>query len=196
MPIVYAIFQAQQQAFDWGVVTSIASVAIALIALVFTFVESRRSRLTARAQLRAYVLIDKIKITQITSQDGIKVTTEIRNYGQTPAFDVRSYFRIDFEAPDLPSGITEPMVPRQPRSTSGLGPGQHVLAYMAQDVLEESDVIALYAGEVVLYLAGLIQYTDTFGITHETHVRTYLSKAALRMKSPTMSYCIEGNKIT
>jgi hypothetical protein len=114
---------------------------------------------TAERQLRAYIHVDESTlITEISSKGiDLRVRTEIKNWGQTPAYDIRnaSYLaKLPFPMPNDYS-VASPTL--DAIAGGCIGPGQ---CFYNDAVLKEAFSHPQHGERY--YAVGIIQYFDTF----------------------------------
>lgn len=125
---------------------------------------------TAQRQLRAYVFT-KLDNQFIISSNGIlSVTIKIKNFGQTPAYDlVSSLIMIFRRLPinstnklDVPSFDSDP-------SKSPLAPGEFDYQDLSfKDSLSQDFISDVEAGNGAFFIIGEIKYVDIFNNPHNT----------------------------
>jgi hypothetical protein len=148
---------------------------------------------TAERQLRAYVHISAARA--LPRGDRIDYYIEAKNYGQTPAYDVRLRYIIALR--DFPPA--EPFsYPDGPLVSSAVLPPDTPMhdAFTPDQVLGPNQKRRFLAGEVAIYVFGIITYVDIFRRRRTTEFRYMCggnvgldSKGALRI-------CEEGNSAT
>lgn len=159
----------------------------------------RRSDENAKMQLRAHVFPESIEISNIDAFDASgndRVKIRIKNYGQTPAYKCtceRRYDIFDFPVRIFPELKIPPNDPAP--SLIDIPPGgfyETSITYKrpANDV--RSDVIN---GIKAIYVYGVIEYEDAFGVTRTTKFR-YMCGGDSGVSAGAMYACHEGNKAT
>lgn len=121
-------------------------------------------------ELRAYIFVDNALINRIGINDHIEAVVRVRNGGQTPAynFNSRSAVWID-ECPSYRFPVEE-----WKPSTISLGPESvRDLRPNSQNVVTRQQWDKIEVGELAIYVAGEIQYTDIFGRQHVTKHRGF-----------------------
>jgi hypothetical protein len=129
---------------------------VATSLLVWTLWETRS---TNRAQLRAYVMFEPKKLTHGLNQQGLMaVNMPLKNWGQTPAREVRAKVRIDVAA-------TRPdPVGRLGVSVFALAPGEETAVQDAFDQpLTQDQVAGLDDGTMKWWIVAKVTYRDIFG---------------------------------
>ncbi len=144
---------------------------------------------TARRQLRAYVGITDVRVSPLIVGEKPHITFATKNFGQTPAYRVRSWLEIKC--------LPNPMVDDMP--TLPLDAGKRVLnpdeAFsvdgIGDDPITEPVLEAVNVGTIRLYLWGLVYYRDAF-----SHDRTTEFRFEYTPRLKQMSYSDEGNDAT
>jgi hypothetical protein len=116
------------------------------------------SRNTARRQLRAYVFSEP-KILEVHtggSNDKIVMRYETKNWGQTPAYELRNTAIIQKLPWPLPKGFRVDMKESDDSRMLTLGPGQVMMSNSEAPYQPVGDDYRYYVG-------GLIYYLDAFG---------------------------------
>lgn len=158
---------------DWiAGIAALAGIAQA-IALVFTIIVLVR---TARRQLRAYVFVDSVDVEGIQVGEQPSVAIKIKNFGQTPAYDLAQWVGLRFDAfdnpkfPDVPFGKAELWQrPLAPGDTAELHPNP------LRNPITEAHMTALAAGEAAIWIFGEIRYRDAFKKRRRTRYRLFLN---------------------
>jgi hypothetical protein len=117
---------------------------------------------SATASLRAYVGVDSATWHIEDGSTTGKVTLVVKNYGQTPAYDVAIY--IDFaylDPPFEPAPYNMSRAVFAPLSRVILGPGSDIDHHVSITVIEEEQRL-LTAGKRQLQIFGAISYEDIF----------------------------------
>lgn len=131
---------------------------------------------SSKAELRAYVGSEGIVDLEIRQDASARVKLQMRNFGDTPAFRVRTRFNVGWRPLPLDEAAFATDVPLASdavESITSLFPttGQGV------DVQTKGGVLgghALYEqGRVALVVFGRIRYEDIFGQEHTTRIRMY-----------------------
>lgn len=86
-----------------ALITAIATILLAVITfgLILSGIDQQK---TARAQLRAYVMVHSVAITGISNGDKPDAHLTIKNYGQTPATRVTHWAKLGFSTFPVMSG--------------------------------------------------------------------------------------------
>jgi hypothetical protein len=125
---------------------------------------------TAIRQLRAYVLVagGEIKFPNPGTPEAQLV---LRNFGQTPAHNVRVWIHMWIERYPLRVGLPTPPADFR-MATSILPPGGHTNMFIPKEPPVPSQAIHLLGTPAgTIYVYGEIQYVDVFQITRSTKYR-------------------------
>jgi hypothetical protein len=199
--------KAARDAVTWTIVSTVLS-AIALLGLLFTLRQTERalgeaqrgnliSEDTAKRQLRAYVLGDEFALSSFGPGQYMKASFNLRNFGQTPASDVKCVTSMRSFAGD-PVGwkFLFRVIPRAGVfSSSILGPGQahpHINQANAELTIDQWNFFT--NGTLTLMFAGVISYRDIFGKRHLTTFRYFLDRGANLAGTIALSACEKGNR--
>jgi hypothetical protein len=104
-----------------GFFSAIVTALLALIAWRQAFIAREQSN-TSRAQLRAYVMVDKA--TTVDFGPVPKAEVIFKNYGQTPAYNLTIWTSVEVAVDDLKNKAAAP--PSGPAASGSLGPGGFV----------------------------------------------------------------------
>lgn len=185
-----------------------------ILLVVAGFRQVAISRNTAVRQLRAYVHISSIAITNVAnpipppgehscpetpamlSKDcGPIAFVEIKNTGQTPAYDVLHGTGIGFHEFPLKDSLS--MSPPSGHITKGVlptgGPSHKMI--IQKERLSTQEMDQLRSGTAKIYVYGVIKYKDTFGKSRTTYYR-YMHPGEDKIigVSTVLTVCDEGNK--
>jgi hypothetical protein len=131
----------------------------------------RGAELTAKRQLRAYVVVHVRDFDWPRSEDGaVLITLELKNTGQTPAHDLRSITRTNiFDYPFRPEFDFSLKTGEGP-SVGLIGPGQCTGIESMSDALTKDDWIILKWDKTKrLCTYGTVTYRDVFDDPQWTH---------------------------
>lgn len=124
----------------------------------------RLAERTAERQLRAYVVIDKATVT--LKDRRLTGVLEIKNSGQTPAYDLTVVSEVTAQSPGMKRiEIPQPMRPPITlTSKTIIAPGGESRAPSQFDIAVSDDftIPALKDGRRAVYLVGQIRYRDVF----------------------------------
>jgi hypothetical protein len=132
---------------------------------------------TSRAQLRAYVFVAGVRVTNVVEGDDIpEAIVAIKNFGQTPAYKVVNVSGIAVDRYPVPPTVNLTIANvefRSPgRSRSDLGPTQSEHAITsAGRTLTTAERTAIANGDGVVIVYGEIRYIDAFGKRRRTKYR-------------------------
>ena len=169
--------KSQKPPTDWitwftGVLAGVAILQLIVIGTQIHYMHGglALSRDTAIRQLRAYVCI-ATGIVKFRMPNLPEAQIHIKNYGQTPAYDVQMWISTWIE--EFPLKVTLP-TPQKGFNMSAaiLAPNEapHVLIAEHDPVLAES-VPLLGTPKGTIYIYGEIQYRDAFGVQRHTKYR-------------------------
>lgn len=124
---------------------------------------------TAERQLRAYVSVTKAVLEHFGYNDKPKITVEVRNSGQTPAYKLRCNLVV-FAGP-FP--LTEVVLLEEGNAPSLLGPGESsILSTPLGAPLTSAENAKIIAGGGAIYARGIITYVDAFSTKRTTKYST------------------------
>ncbi|KEQ04069.1 hypothetical protein [Pseudorhizobium pelagicum] len=160
----------------WSVITSAAGSFLLIVTLFFTRQANKAAReavaIASRigeAQIRAYLAARGCVVTFADSQMIARV--EIRNSGQSPAMNVRSWLVLTIEAPPFDPVWDEE--PPQFFSRSDLGAGEAITAatFGPNPAPDGAWWQSLLDGTMSAWVSGLVEYQDVFGAHRTTRFR-------------------------
>jgi hypothetical protein len=126
---------------------------------------------TAQQQLRAYINNVSAVISNVGAGKSVEVRVEIKNFGQTPAYNVRHYSQLTLA--HFP--WTESAMNFAPLSTSTMGPGANSFNLVkSSQMLNEELLIGLLTGRCAYYVEGRVTYVDAFGNERFTNYRLWV----------------------
>lgn len=163
--------------YNEKVITAVSTVFIAAFTIVLAFatgflyiatrnlVESADE--TAQKQLRAYIGIHDMKVTVYPFEQGgfaFIAEAELRNFGQTPAYDMVVQCNAKVDVPDA-----IPFDASQGNAKSG-GPTiafrDTGLTAAQWERISEADKDAIFRREKIIFLWGTVRYRDAFDKRH------------------------------
>jgi len=173
---------------DWMIVwVTGAYTIVSTIALFLLGFQIRYSSIANQRQLRAYVVPELSSIANVANvipdppeleqyarvvnpKIGPVATIGIKNVGQSPSYNVVHTASIYLRAYTNPP-VTLVKLPNEgDPSTIILGPGVGTsMDVWLNDPLSDLETANLKAGLAVIYVVGVITYTDIFGKNHSTH---------------------------
>lgn len=146
---------------------------------------------TAERQLRAYVGVDAVSVSGISPNAEPCAMITIRNFGQTPAYDLTHVGDIRL-APFPDAGTLEPI-------TSAIPPKQplHPNAIIIKSVelrhsLTNEQLASVRHRNAAIYIFGIIKYRDTFGHERTTKYRA-MTGGNMGIRGNSVAGCEEGN---
>jgi hypothetical protein len=157
--------------------------------------QSRIASKTAKRQLRAYVWGETNRNANIDAEPFV-VVTNIKNSGETPAYDVCCWSQLRAYDNPLPQGFVFEAAPhRIDDAKYVVNPGSlHSILTGTEPVLTPEEKTAIKAGNTSLYIWGEIQYRDAFAKRRKTRFRLLWIYTPLTLGM--WSYCNEGNDAT
>ena len=168
---------------------------------------------TAKRQLRAYIVPERGSIYNVADplaeetlegmdagearvvnpSIGPIATVFIKNTGRTPSFDVKHTCTVFHREFPLAAPLLDMQFPKQ--SAMILGP--QVIATLTVPLperLNEFSIQSLRHNASVIYVQGVISYTDIFGDCHTTHYRFMHNLRGAKIgRSTDLTFCEEGN---
>jgi hypothetical protein len=184
--------------FDgWGLSDKIALIAIivgflqfgALVATVIVTV------FNGRRELRAYVMIDTIRLENVFDGGRPEAVIIFKNSSQTPAAHLTHWAKLGFTT--FPE-VGAPIPARDPKTElpeGSLAPGGTIILRTGIDMpLNRATITALNSETHALYLRGEVRYVDAFGTKRETDFLMF-STGKLTGDGIMAGYK-EGNRIT
>jgi hypothetical protein len=150
----------------------------------------RGSEETARRQLRAYMGIEKYTISNVSPDMKTCVDLTVRNYGQTPAYDVD--FLVAQEIGN-PNSILADLPQREERLV--IDPGATFTATcLAEHSLTQAQFDGIKANIAPVIVYGVIKYRDAFGGRQRREFR--LQHGGRYVGTSRMILSKKGNKAT
>jgi hypothetical protein len=187
------LWQVAKALNDYG--SALTAVATALLAVItgWLVLVARDQSNTTRAQLRAYVLVSGAGIMDINNRVGRKAQITIRNFGQTPAHDLKFWAAVGLHEFPLQRALSQP--PHELRMGADvLAPGRDSTMVIPVESANDGQENCLRRGQAAIYVFGHLAYIDAFNIERQTDFRLmcYGDGFAEGLISP----CEEGNKYT
>jgi hypothetical protein len=146
---------------------------------------------TAERQLRAYVSVDTAQITGINSGDNPVADLVVKNFGQTPAYDLTEMggiaMGVSFNTIPPPTGSH-----RMSRASLSAGAVTREFHPGPRPLTPEA-IAALLAGTMTLWVYGEIHYRDAFKIERFTKYR-FMIGGAVGIHGTNLAICEEGNE--
>jgi hypothetical protein len=174
-----------------------AILAVATLALAgFMQLQIRDGRKSSERQLRAYVMIDTVKIENIRMGGEPEVKLTFKNSGQTPATNLTHWARLSFNTfPEITGEL--PTVKKGERLPPGpLAPGGKI--HLTTGIDRPLDAAVLNTIIVdrthAFYIVGELRYVDAFGVPRETDFLLF-STGSFATEGSMASYKT-GNHIT
>lgn len=187
------LWQVAKTLNEYGTATT--AIATALLAAITWFLVrfARDQSRTTRAQLRAYVLVSGAEVTDIGNRDSRRVTLTIKNFGQTPAHDVKFWMGTGLREFPLYRLLEPPSEP-VPMSSDVLAPGRVSIMILAVPRTTDGQEESIRGGKGAIYAFGQATYFDVFNIERQTDFRYMCHGDGLAKGF--MGPCQEGNKYT
>jgi hypothetical protein len=140
------------------------------ILTIFTVKLWQSGKAHSERELRAYLFVERAYVKPPIANDYLEAVINLRNGGQTPAYDVTTRFAIwidDCPSRRFPVGDWTP-------STISIGPGCPMdFQPGSAELLSESDRAKIEVGELAAYIAEEICYKDIFDKSHITRQRAF-----------------------
>jgi hypothetical protein len=181
----------------WGGMAEIAAAVFTGILALFAFVQVRDNRISNERQLRAYVSIDRAQISDINLVWPPVAEIKLRNFGQTPAYDLVHLSGIAFDVDPPPTGAFGEWPPMAGTKYI-VGPGSEsnkIMKIPEGEIATEAERQEIIAGTKALYVFGIVTYRDAFGKTRTTHYRL-IQGGRVGIRGIHLMGCEEGNEAT
>jgi hypothetical protein len=186
----------------WSLSDKIAGIAsaaaflqfLALITTVFIMVRN------GRRQLRAYMLphgasiIDGMMLDppQPAKANIPGIILSFKNSGQTPAYKIASWMRIELEERINEGRMIAPVL--EQKFTTNLGPGAEMpKALWFERALIPSEIADVISGAKAIYVYGRIEYNDIFKYRRHATFRLKYSGPFPPPKGVIFTHCENGN---
>jgi hypothetical protein len=152
-----------------GTAATFGSLILVVIALRQTRRAYALADATAKRQLRAYICTERAAL--ILTQDDLGARVVLKNFGQTPALNVRSWihiwianFPLDMDLPEAPPDLR--------KASAVIAPGFHSEFVHTRGLhLDAHDRAHVESGNAGIYVYGETTYDDIFGQSHRTKFR-------------------------
>jgi hypothetical protein len=164
-------------------VTDVAIAWFSLLLALFTIglvvvglMQATIMRRTARRQLRAYVFVAEIEISELRPGTVPDIAVTIKNFGQTPAFRLTQWAKAGLDTYPQPTAVPNP-VPHTEFPARPLGPTDTYIVRLAPmpNPINEAAIRALLAREAAIYIAGEVRYRDAFNKRRRTRYLLFLN---------------------
>jgi hypothetical protein len=146
-----------------------ASSVISFCALLVTSLQLLTTRRNARRQMRAYVGICLHKISNVTEGKKPLIQLTIKNFGQTPARNVRYWLNTKFE--EYPLNNVLPEQAFRSESVVLFPDDPNTFTFELAAPLNAVDMVGIESGSRRLFIYGHIRYTDAFKRDRNTRFR-------------------------
>jgi hypothetical protein len=154
-------------------VASLGAIAAALVASYQGWV----ARDTEKRQLRAYVFLESIRTAGMSEDSArdLSATIVFKNFGQTPAYNVRHTSSLKFADYPPPMTVFDYDATKRPIPVDTLGPqggARNVVRSTETDLMSGSERKQLMKAQTkAIYVFGTISYEDAFGVKRCTSYR-------------------------
>lgn len=154
---------------------------------------SRQEKATKTIE-RAYVMVSRVKIifSPETGRDATYIYVKAKNFGHTPASNIRCWVGLDAQTFPLTTSLAEQSAFDQ-RHVGVIAPGHSFEIRAELGMLENGNEI--HTGTHALYVYGDFRYTDAFDRQHITHFR-YMRIGQHWQDDGKMPICQDGNDFT
>jgi hypothetical protein len=129
---------------------------------------------TAERQSRAYVLVVDVAKIRTDPEEiagpGLEVLVEFKNDGQTPAYDVFQWAKIDIREFPLAERLPIQCIDASTRAILPAGAKAMACPTFRYD-LTPNEEQAIAESRAAIYVFGEVDYVDTFGKRHLTQFR-------------------------
>lgn len=183
-----------------GVIFTVAGVFLVWRTLIATQDTVAVTRKIGEAQTRAYLSVLDFE-SEVTGNPEPKITVKItlKNFGQTPARNVRFNVAWASGPPPFPAELHKKVI-TDADGRGSIGPGMEFFAGVATHVFSEKDktmshdeIGKILDGKSKFWIFGVIEYDDVFGSEHRTRFRHYMY---IYNGNVGFSPCAEGNEET
>lgn len=173
--------------------------AVGAFATTFLFIgvllQLKDARLSSERQLRAYVMIQTVRLENFSVGGTPEVRLVFKNFGKTPATNLTHWARLGFNTFPEITGELHFTRGYEELPPSPLAPGGKVHLVTGIDKpLDWSTVNAVIEKTYAFYVIGEIRYVDAFGTTRETDFLLF-STGSFATEGSMANYKI-GNRIT
>jgi hypothetical protein len=197
-----------RRATAWSIVSTVLS-GLALGALIWTLLQAENalrearkaneiSEQTARRQLRAYVTMKKLRITNVVLNGRPEVSYEIHNVGQTPAYELRHIVKGFAGTSEETMGKEKisfkPRPPILSQIDLGAGTKAHGTFELKKSPLDQQSYDMIMSGKIILGFVGVVWYRDIFKRRHFTTFKHMLTFEDVKRGSGRLSGCDKGNR--
>jgi hypothetical protein len=148
---------------------------------------------TAKRQLRAYVLALDARVYDFGITEIIEVQCRIKNYGQTPAYDVVGWMGATLNDFPNPTDLGRPPADLG-LSRAVIGPqGRTVFRAQVSRLLTGLEFQKIRSGASTIYVFGEVTYRDVFNDKWTSHFRFMYGGAGGENRKGKVSTCQDGN---
>lgn len=180
--------------------------AITAVIAIAAIMQWRETRRTAERQLRAYVLnstatiidgtnLDPKPFLDRTGQPGMMI--EIKNFGQTPAFQLIHWSEMEV-SPTAREAAIKPPASLGKIHPNVIGPGHtNSKSRWLERSLSVQEIAGIQNGTYGIYIYGRIEYVDAFGEPRWSNYKLVYTNAAWPpIGNPRLTFCGDGNDAT
>jgi hypothetical protein len=150
-----------------GAITALAFVSLTVVTSGLLIISYLRFT-TTRAETRAYVMVAEAHLENIEAGQIPRAVIIIKNFGQTPAYQLTQWARVGIEVSPLKNA--PPEVKKDKKSPTRVLPpqGEITIRPVYKAALKADAIAALKAGTHAVYVEGRIEYRDAFNRTQHT----------------------------
>jgi hypothetical protein len=179
-------------------ITAVATILLTFVTAGLVWIGIGQTN-TSRAQLRAYVFVESAQVVNVIEGNGSPEShVVIKNYGQTPAYELVSVSGIAMDEYPPPPTLNLTVTERE-FGTDGetMGPSDTSFSIIPSNAAPVPPDIraAIISGNWVVYVYGEIRYKDVFGRRQWTKYRMMMGGPA-GVRGGQLIACDQGNKAT
>jgi hypothetical protein len=186
----------------WLVVVGVIQFVALIVQAVVFFFTLRQMKDSSKRQLRAYVNISESAL-KLEPEDIPEGQVHIKNFGQTPAYNVREWTGIAVLPYPLTSKLPEPPEDlRRSKFVISAG-GHHISVVPVKSAIPPQILPLLGTPQYTVYVYGRVVYEDIFGKQWYTEYRLICGPDGIRKKRDSkgvlmgyMRHDAEGNEAT
>jgi hypothetical protein len=146
---------------------------------------------TAERQLRAYVHISAARAIQVGA--AINYYVEAKNFGQTPAYNVRLRYMVKLREVISSEPFSLPEGAKASAATLAPGTPMHD-EFTPNQMLGPNQLLAIKSGSKAIYIFGVITYDDIFNTERTTKFRYMLDGEVGPSNDGALRICADGNE--
>lgn len=137
----------------------------AAITIIVLWKTLEHMRLSSERQMRAYTYVSSIDLIDVRKRNP-RIILVIKNFGQTPAYDLNVQYDYFYGSPDADWDLVSPA-----RSYGIAPPGDEVMLNVGIGALSFPMVNSLSTGRTIIGLKVKLSYIDAFGRERSTETR-------------------------